>query len=331
MAYTFDLNVAQSYQTGRHVLTTLDGLVFSLVYEKGASGGHYGSIYSQTFQGHLFANTEKIVQMDQFWNGDGVYVSDNKIFYEQDGVYAVSFCLHFYNNTIAAQTVGVWVTKNGTVQPLTTDNITLQAGERYTYHKTFIQSMLGVPAGQGEEDYHQILWSASDIGVYLQPNVAAAPIPASPAVLVSVMQIADVGGGGGSVIPQELLADKTVQGIIVSKTAGENLVFGDLVYFKSDGKVWKANASVAGTYPALAMAGEDVLADANGSFLLSGVARNDAWTWVVGGKLYLSTTAGTMSQTAPTTTDHAVQVLGVAHANGVSIYFNPSIDYITLL
>lgn len=98
---------------------------------------------------------------------------------------------------------------------------------------------------------------------------------------------------------------------------------------KSDGKLWKADANGTGTYPATAMALGTISANASGTFLLSGQARQDSWNWTIGGVMYLSTTAGAMTQTKPAATDDVIQVLGVAYPNADTVYFNPSRDYIT--
>ena len=123
-------------------------------------------------------------------------------------------------------------------------------------------------------------------------------------------------------------ANQAYSGITVILTYGESLVPGDIGYIKSDGSFWKADANAAGLYPAMGMAMETA---ASGSHivLLNGVYRDDArYNWTVGGVLYLSTTAGNMTQTQPNATDDVIQVLGIAtHADRV--YFNPSPDYIT--
>lgn len=121
--------------------------------------------------------------------------------------------------------------------------------------------------------------------------------------------------------------DHAVSGDIVYMTYGESLVPGDVVYFKSDGKVWKADANGSGTYPALGIALET---QSSGSYkvLLHGIMRDDSWNWTVGGTIYLSTTAGGMTQTQPSGADEVIQVLGIAtHAD--RMFFRPSFDYIT--
>ena len=134
-----------------------------------------------------------------------------------------------------------------------------------------------------------------------------------------------------AVIANVQAADVTVSGITRTGTAGENLAFGDICYMKSDGNLWKADANAASLFPAKAMATATITATNSGTFLMVGQARNDAWNWTIGGTVYLSTTAGSMTQTAPTATDDCVQVLGVAFPNADTVYFNPSPDYITLV
>ena len=119
-------------------------------------------------------------------------------------------------------------------------------------------------------------------------------------------------------------ADVTSSGIITALTAGENLVFGEVCYIASTGKALKADADAIATSSAIVMALATIAADASGNFILHGIARNDAWAWTVGGLIYLSTTAGALTQTAPSGTDDVVQILGVAtHAD--RMYFNPQL------
>ncbi len=122
----------------------------------------------------------------------------------------------------------------------------------------------------------------------------------------------------------EPASDLTATGIKVTMTAGENIVFGDICYVKSDGKMWKADASVIATATGVFMSMATIAADASGSFLHIGIARDDSWAWTVGAKLYLSLTAGAITETAPSATDEVIQLLGVAtHAD--RMLFNPQL------
>lgn len=141
------------------------------------------------------------------------------------------------------------------------------------------------------------------------------------------------GTGAYSVPPAALAltaapsADVTVSGVTVSLTAGETLAFGDPLYVKSDGKVWKADSDGSSTYPVMGIAAGSAAANGSVSVLLLGIARNDAWAWTVGGPVYLSTTAG-LTQTQPSATDNVIQVLGMATA-ATRVFFHISPDYMT--
>jgi hypothetical protein len=113
--------------------------------------------------------------------------------------------------------------------------------------------------------------------------------------------------------------------VTVSLTAGETLAFGDPVYVKSDGAVWKADADTSGKFPAIGIAAGAATATNAVTVLLFGVARNDAWAWTVGGVVYLST-GSALTQTQPTATDNAIQVIGIATA-ATRLLVKPSIDY----
>jgi hypothetical protein len=128
------------------------------------------------------------------------------------------------------------------------------------------------------------------------------------------------------------IADEKCSGITAAFTAGESLVRGDVVYFKAgDSKMHKVNMTAGNSeaIPAVAMAAEDISADAVGKFLMQGVIH-DAGTFpsfTVAGRLYAPEAEGPPTQTKPSTDGDLVQVIGWA-ITADKIYFNPSPDYI---
>lgn len=130
-----------------------------------------------------------------------------------------------------------------------------------------------------------------------------------------------------------LLLDVTAEnenpwsGITQNMVAGESLVFGDVVYFKSDEKMWKADADAESTAPGAAMALGTIAADGTGLFLLLGTVENASWSFTVGGKVYLSTTGGGVTQTAPSGADDVVQLIGIA-TDTDKLFFNPQMAYV---
>lgn len=125
--------------------------------------------------------------------------------------------------------------------------------------------------------------------------------------------------------------NQTGSGIRSAFTAGEALVFGNLVYMKNDGKVWKAAASSITTTPVMGMCMGSVSANGTADILLSGRVYNSSWSLGTGGDvLYLTTSAGGFSVVAPSgVTGYVVQVIGVV-LSATTIYLNPSLNRITL-
>lgn len=122
-------------------------------------------------------------------------------------------------------------------------------------------------------------------------------------------------------------ADVTASGLIITLTAAGNVGFGDVCYIASTGKATIVDADAIASSSGIVMALGTISADAAGSFLLHGIARNDAWNWTVGGLIYITvtaTTGNTLSQTAPSGTDDVIQIVGVAtHAD--RMFFNPQL------
>ena len=99
---------------------------------------------------------------------------------------------------------------------------------------------------------------------------------------------------------------------IAGLNAGATIAQWEAVYLASDGEWALADANGTGTYPARGLA---VAAGTDGNpltVITEGVVRNDAWAWTVGGQVYLSGTAGALTQTAPSTTGDKLQLVGFA-------------------
>lgn len=106
----------------------------------------------------------------------------------------------------------------------------------------------------------------------------------------------------------------------------------DLVYLSSTSKWALADADAAATAGSvmLALSLESKTADQAMDVAMPGsFIRNDAWNWTPGVTLYVSTTAGAITNIAPSGTDDVVRIIGYAMTADV-IWFFPSPVYITL-
>lgn len=130
-----------------------------------------------------------------------------------------------------------------------------------------------------------------------------------------------------------LSADGKFSGIVQQGVCGETLVFGNLVYLKaSDSRWWKTLASAVATSGDVKI-GICVLAGNAADttkILLFGNVRADSLfpSLTISAPVYISATAGLITNTAPTTTDYVIRKIGFGNTAD-ELFFNPSNDYYT--
>jgi len=127
--------------------------------------------------------------------------------------------------------------------------------------------------------------------------------------------------------------DSTAKGIACRQVAGEKLVFGELCYLKSDGKVYRADADSVIYLPGLFLVAEKAGAMANDTavFLEDGYIRCDArWAWSTkGAVLYASGTLGGITDSSPTGSNDGIQTVGVVETADI-VKFRPDLLIIEL-
>jgi hypothetical protein len=132
--------------------------------------------------------------------------------------------------------------------------------------------------------------------------------------------------------PETLSVNQTAKGKIRVHTAGEALSFGQTGYLKSDGKVWKADATGASAHAVRVMCIDaSISANGTGNFLYEGTVRNDSWSFTIGSDspIYQSKTAGGLTQDiSGYVSPDLIQVIAHAFPNANTIYFNPSMNFI---
>lgn len=124
------------------------------------------------------------------------------------------------------------------------------------------------------------------------------------------------------------LANLSADGVVAYGTVDvNNTGFGAALFVASDGNYEEADADATATMPAVALA----LETGTGSkkILLQGYIRNDSWTWTPGGLIFISPTAGILTQTRPSTAGQQVQIVGYAVKSN-TVFFIPNIMLIEL-
>jgi len=109
--------------------------------------------------------------------------------------------------------------------------------------------------------------------------------------------------------------------------AGSPVTAGRCYYWSSTG--WKPTDAdqAADSKGLLAIATSSI--NFNRGMLIRGFYKETGWSWTQGATLYLSTTAGTLTQTQPPGTGDIVRVVGYALSTD-EIFFDPSKDWIEL-
>jgi hypothetical protein len=115
-----------------------------------------------------------------------------------------------------------------------------------------------------------------------------------------------------------LSSNNTYEGtVITGLNAGVALAQWDAVYLASNGTWQLADANGTGTYPCRGLAVAAAAANAAATVLTDGVVRNNAWSWTPGGDVYISTTAGGLTQTPPAAAGDRVQKIGYALTSAI--------------
>lgn len=115
--------------------------------------------------------------------------------------------------------------------------------------------------------------------------------------------------------------DDTLEGTTVSGlTAGATIAQWEAVYVGGSSTYLLADANGSSTFPARGLAVAAYSSTNAAIILIRGTVRNDAWTWTPGGTIYLSATAGSLTQTAPGTSGDKVQAVGVALTADIALF-----------
>ena len=117
---------------------------------------------------------------------------------------------------------------------------------------------------------------------------------------------------------------------ISDKNAGEGLTASNLVYMKSDGKWWKTDADAeATTKGLLGITMADISVNTAGRVLIFGRVASAGWSWTIGASIYVSCTAGGLTETAPLGSGDQVRKIGHA-LSATTIIFNPDATIIEI-
>ncbi len=111
---------------------------------------------------------------------------------------------------------------------------------------------------------------------------------------------------------------------IDKRVASENLGARKLVYLNSDGQWNLADEDALTTLPVLGITQHAILSGKKGQVLVWGIIGDSPWAWTVGNAIYVSATAGELTQIKPSTQeDPHIQSVALP-MEATLIMFNPA-------
>lgn len=146
--------------------------------------------------------------------------------------------------------------------------------------------------------------------------------------------------GGSLIMPEAgidldetLSADGTYCGITCQGVLGDTIVFGELIFLNTADQRWEKALADAEATSGDVMLGLALEGGADGDsklILLWGFLREDDFNFTSYGQaLYIdASTSGDITQTAPSASTNIVRVVGYAHDDADTIFFNPSSTWV---
>lgn len=159
----------------------------------------YGQFQSNTDQTAAAIDTAYALTYDVSDFLDGVTLSSgSRLTVPTEGVYNVTFSIQFKNTTNDLQDIDIWLRKNGTDIPSTNSRFSIPA-RKSTGSSSHLIATTPVMVQLASNDYVQIMWHVTDVGVSIEhfPAVTAVPgttpaIPATPSAIVQVEFVSEI-------------------------------------------------------------------------------------------------------------------------------------------
>lgn len=141
----------------------------------------YGAFQDSTDQSAANTTTAYAVTFDTTDFSNGVTLSDSsRLNVAQSGIYNLQFSIQFKNTTNDTQDVDVWFRKNGT--NIDNSNSRFGLGPRKSSgDPSHVIATLNFFVSLAANDYVQIMWRPSDVGVSIE-HFAADTSPTRPAI-----------------------------------------------------------------------------------------------------------------------------------------------------
>ncbi len=146
----------------------------------------YGSFYSTQTQAAAVINTAYAITYNNADPAYGIYRDpgdSSKIKVSRPAIYNVQFSIQVDKTSGGTGRLYIWPAINGTAVPNSGSLVQIQGNDA----EIFSAANFFLPLSNG--DYFQLYFSVNSLDVQLQHFAAAAPVPAIPSIILTVMQV----------------------------------------------------------------------------------------------------------------------------------------------
>jgi hypothetical protein len=195
------LSTASSGTSGQVLTSSGGGAPTWTTVSSGSSGtstGYYGSFFDTSNQTHTSANTAKAMTLNQTPPAAGTeasgvsVVSSSRITVANAGVYNIQFSAQLDNSSSQDYDADIWIALNGTAVANSNTQVTVPGSHGGNNGNAVAawNFVLTLAAG----NYIELMWSVENTSISLPTYSAVSPHPATPSLIVTVSQVAVLGG-----------------------------------------------------------------------------------------------------------------------------------------
>lgn len=142
----------------------------------------YGSFYDTTTQTATTINTAKAITFNSTDLSQGVYVgaTTSRVYVDTEGVYNFALSIQLDKTSGGTALFHLWFRKNGVDVANSASQIRIQGNDNEIF------SALNYFFDLAADDYVELMFSVSDLSVEIKAFAAAAPVPATPSIILTV-------------------------------------------------------------------------------------------------------------------------------------------------
>lgn len=146
----------------------------------------YGSFYDTTTQVAATPNTATAITYNNTSYRYGIYIdpaNTSRIKVSKPAIYNIQFSIQLDKTSGGQANFWIWPAINGTAVPASASQVQIQGNN----NEIFSAANFFLPLSNG--DYFELYFAVSDVSVELAAFAAAAPVPAIPSIILTVMQV----------------------------------------------------------------------------------------------------------------------------------------------